>query len=82
MTTIYKDINGEEIKEGMHLKNINDGTIELVYKGDDGDLGFNASNENWSGFSEWLRELYPLYQFPISKEYVIVKRGIEDENNL
>ena len=67
----YFDKHGEEIKEDMKLKH-DDGTIELVYKSDDGDLGFNASNENWVGFDPYKRELYPLYQFPLS-EYEIVK---------
>jgi len=67
----YFDKHGEEIKEDMKLRH-DDGTIELVYKSDDGDLGFNASNENWVGFDPNSRELYPLYQFPLS-EYEIVK---------
>jgi hypothetical protein len=68
--TKYYDKNGKQIKAGMNIEH-DDGDIEKVYKADDGDLGLNASNENFVGFSEFKRELYPLYQFNM-KEWVIV----------
>lgn len=69
----YYDKNGKEIKSGMRLRH-DDGEISLVYTTDDGDLGFNASNENWIGFDPLKRELYPLYQFDL-KEYEIVEES-------
>lgn len=67
---IYHDKHGVQVKENMYLKH-DDGTVEKVYKGIEEELGFNASNEKWSGFSELKREIYPLYQFSM-KEYEIV----------
>jgi hypothetical protein len=66
----YFDKNGEEIKQGMTLVH-DDGEREYVYPTKD-DLGFNASNENWIGFDELKREIYPLYQFNL-KEWSIEK---------
>lgn len=73
MVEKYYDKHGKEIKEGMKIRHDN-GDIDLVYKADDGDLGVNASNENWVGFNELRRELYPLYQFNM-KEFEIVEGG-------
>lgn len=70
-TTGYSDKNGEQIKAGMKIRHIN-GDVELVYACGEDDLGVNASNENWSGFSEYLRQFYPLYQFN-TREWEIVK---------
>lgn len=67
---IYHDKHGVKIEEGMTLRH-DDGDLEKVYKSDDGDLGFNASNEEWSGFDGFVRELYPLYQFDL-REWEIV----------
>lgn len=66
----YFDKHGVKIEEGMTLKH-DDGDVEKVYKSDDGDLGVNASNENWRGFNPIERELYPLYQFDL-REWEIV----------
>lgn len=65
----YLDKNGNEIKAGMKIKH-DDGDVELVYASDD-DLGLNASNENYVGFSEHSREIYPLYQFDMSEWEII-----------
>lgn len=66
----YFDKNGNEIKKGMYLKH-DDGEISKVYASDDGDLGFNATNENWKGWDGFTREIYPLYQFRM-REWEIV----------
>jgi hypothetical protein len=71
VTTEYKDKHGKLIEAGMTLKHLT-GAIEKVYETTDGDLGFNASNENFSGFDPMLRELYPLYQFDM-KDWEIVE---------
>lgn len=65
----YFDKNGLQIKGGMILIH-DDGTEDLVYKTVEGDLGFNASNEEHVNFNQNCRELYPLYQFNL-KEYKI-----------
>lgn len=67
----YFDKHGEKIVEGMTLKH-DDGELELVYKADDGELGFNATNENWQGFDGSKREIYGLFQFNLA-EWEIVK---------
>lgn len=66
----YFDKNGKEIKEGMTIKH-DDGDLEKVYASKD-DLGVNASNENHISFSEFNRQIYPLYQFNL-KEWEIVE---------
>lgn len=66
----YFDKHGELIKEGMSLRH-DDGEVEKVYASDE-DLGLNASNEQHISFSEYSREIYPLYQFNL-KEWEIVK---------
>lgn len=68
----YKDKHGKKIQEGMSIKHI-DGDVEKVYKSDDGELGLNASNENFIGFNPIHRELYPLYQFDL-REWEIVEK--------
>jgi hypothetical protein len=68
----YLDKNGKEIKEGMVLKH-DDGDVERVYKSEEDDLGFNASNEKFVGFTENNRKLYPLYQFDM-REWEIVDK--------
>lgn len=73
MENRYFDSNNEEIKEGMTVQH-EDGDIEKVYKTNDDDLGFNASNENYRGFDPLFRELYPLYQFN-TREYTIIDKG-------
>lgn len=68
----YYDKNGKEIKAGMTLKH-DDGDIDKVFQADSGDLGFNASNEDWVGYIEgWNQKLYPLYQFNL-KEWEIME---------
>jgi hypothetical protein len=71
----YKDKHGKLIKADMILKH-DDGDTDKVYETADGDLGFNASNENFSGFDPLFRELYPLYQFNL-KEWEIVEEGVK-----
>lgn len=68
----YHDKNGKLVKEGMNLRH-DDGTIEKVYLSSDGDLGFNATNEKFVGWNGFTRELYPLHQFAIRREYEIVE---------
>ncbi len=79
MEVKYYDKNNKLIEKGMILRH-DDGDEELVYEcineyGDIG-LGFNASNENWVGFDECNREIYPLHQFNLS-EWEIVKNKKE-----
>jgi hypothetical protein len=72
MNKKYFDKNGTKIIEGMTLIH-EDGDKELVYKSDDGDLGFNASNEsNTDIINSFKREIYPLYQFNL-KEWRILE---------
>lgn len=67
MNKKYFDKNGIKIIEGMILIH-EDGDKELVYKSDDGDLGFNASNENnIDVINSFKREIYPLYQFNLKE---------------
>jgi hypothetical protein len=68
----YTDKHGVKIEAGMTLKHI-DGDIEKVYLADNGDLGINASNEEWVGYvEEWNQKLYPLFQFDL-REWEIVE---------
>lgn len=67
----YLDKHGNAIKAGMTLRH-DDGTLEIVYKAVGNDLGFNASNEDFDGFTEAKRELYPLSDFNLA-EWEIVK---------
>lgn len=48
----YFDKNGNQIKEDMILKH-DDGDLYLVYKSDDNDLGFNATNRNYKFHCEF-----------------------------
>lgn len=66
----YFDKNGEQVRAGMTIKH-KDGDVEKVYASDD-DLGINASNEKHISFSEFNREIYPLYQMDM-REWVIIK---------
>lgn len=69
MAQKYFDKNGKEILAGMIIQH-GDGDVEKVYASDD-DLGVNASNEKHISFTEFNREIYPLYQFNM-KEWVII----------
>lgn len=69
----YFDVNGEEIKEGMKLKCLEDGDIQEVYLADDGDLGFNATNEDFVGYNPFTVQLYPLSEFDM-REWQIIKK--------
>lgn len=72
----YKDMNGNTIEAGDTIKNITDNSEHLVYENFNGDdLGLNASNEKYVGFASQLRKIYPLYQFDLQNEWVIVKKG-------
>jgi hypothetical protein len=71
MAKRYFDKHGKQIKAGMKIKHDN-GDIDLVYLAKGGDLGLNASNENFAGFDPMYRELYPLSEFDM-KEFEIVK---------
>jgi hypothetical protein len=66
----YVDKHGTVIVAGMTLKH-DDGERAKVYETDDDDLGFNASNEDWVGFTESGRQLYPLYQFNLTDWEVV-----------
>lgn len=66
----YYDKNGREIKKDMKLRHDN-GDVEQVYETDDGNLGFNASNEKFIGFNELNRQLYPLDEFDLSEWEII-----------
>lgn len=66
----YKDKNGKVIEKGMTLKH-NSGDVEYVYLADNGELGFNASNEAWLERHGRDRELYPLYQFDLSEWEIV-----------
>lgn len=66
----YFDKNDKQIFAGMTIQH-DDGDVEKVYASDDDDLGINASNEKHISFTEFTRELYPLYQFNM-KEWVII----------
>lgn len=68
----YFDKNGNEIKEGMILRH-EDGEINMVYKTDCNDLGFNASNKNFIGYNPFTQLLYPLSEF-VMKEWEIVDK--------
>jgi hypothetical protein len=68
----YYDKMGKEIFPNMILEH-DDGEQQKVYATIDNDLGFNASNEEYEGFNELNRELYPLYQFNL-KEWKIIKK--------
>jgi hypothetical protein len=63
---MYVDKHGNEIKPGVKLLH-DEGDIETVFETEDGDLGFNASNEDYVGFNELRRELYPLHQFDLNE---------------
>lgn len=76
----YFDMHGREITEGLWIKHVDEKEPKLVYKTIDGDLGLNASNENFIGFNELERELYPLYQFSLKREWEIVPAPIVIEN--
>jgi hypothetical protein len=68
----YYDKMGKEIFPDMVLEH-DDGEQQKVYGTIDNDLGFNASNEEYEGFNELNREIYPLYQFNL-KEWKIIKK--------
>ena len=68
----YYDKLGNQILPNMILEH-EDGEQQKVYLSIDDDLGFNASNEEYEGFNEFNRQLYPLYQFNL-KEWKIVKK--------
>ena len=71
MANEYFDKNGDLIEEGMILMH-DDGDLSLVYKSDDNDLGFNATNKNYKyNTPGWSIQLYPLSSFCL-KEWVIV----------
>lgn len=72
---IYKDKNGKIIKEGMML--MVEGKKEKIYLLTDGELGINASNENYlenhyGKDKELYREFYPLYEFD-TEEWEVVE---------
>ena len=66
----YVDKNGNAIKAGMLVKD-SEGAVEVVFAGEDGKLGVNASNENHIAFTRFDREIYPLEAFS-SDEFEIV----------
>ena len=68
----YYDKKGNRIKPGDIIQH-DDGEREYVYLGEEGELGINASNENFVGFDETKREIYPLFQFNMS-EWTIVEK--------
>lgn len=74
---IYEDKNGKEIKIGMIIRH-DDGETEKVYETSAGGLGINASNENYIGFCEHFRELYPLDIFNLN-EWEVVENSNEME---
>lgn len=68
----YFDKNGKKIEAGMTLRH-EDGDTDMVHQSDDGDLGFNATNEQWKGHVPgYSIQLYPLYQFNLH-EWEIVR---------
>lgn len=81
MYTEYYDKNGELIKPHMLLKHI-DGDVDFVYKSDDNDLGFNATNRKCKfAYSAISIKLYPLSQFDL-KEWEIIKKSDLSEEEL
>lgn len=80
----YFDKNGTEIKEGMILRH-DDGDLELVYKSDDNDLGFNATNRNYKFHCpEFSIQLYPLSSFDMREWAIVNKEDLSEEevNNI
>lgn len=64
--TEYFDKNGKKIEAGMTIVH-NNGDEDLVYASDNGDLGVNASNENYAGYHALNQKIYPLHQFDLSE---------------
>lgn len=68
----HKDKHGNKIEAGMTLRHV-DGELEYVHETVEGDLGFNASNENHISFNELERKLYPLFQFDLAEWEIVEK---------
>ena len=73
---VYKDMNGDEIKEGMIIKHV-EGSMWKIHANSSGDdLGVNASNKKYiENHPNTVALIYPLHQFNLS-EWEIVDDGV------